>query len=145
MTIGEDRNKDQFKNWQLCGVWKSLFCDHKAIKLTHNCVCFTDPCINLFVLTPCTREYHPRFSSSKQCRKTWAATQLTKTQQIFVKEFDVTICSKSTSSTREKVMRESRHRLVSLWENWIKAERCFVQSFGKLHLHKNNHNLDRIL
>ena len=22
MTIGEDRNKDRFKNWQLCGFWK---------------------------------------------------------------------------------------------------------------------------
>ena len=24
-TIGEDRNKDRFKNWQLCGVWKLRF------------------------------------------------------------------------------------------------------------------------
>ena len=24
----EDRSKDRFKNWQLFGVWKILFCDH---------------------------------------------------------------------------------------------------------------------
>jgi len=46
MTIGKDRNTDQFKNWQLCGVWKPPFRDHRAIKLTQNCLCFTNPCIN---------------------------------------------------------------------------------------------------
>jgi len=25
MTTGEDRNKDRFKNWQFCGVWKLYF------------------------------------------------------------------------------------------------------------------------
>ena len=51
-TIGEgrkDRNKDRFKNWQLCSVWKFLFCDHTAIKLTQNCACFTNPCVNFHV------------------------------------------------------------------------------------------------
>jgi len=30
MTIGEDRNKDRFQNWQFCGVWKFSFCDNRA-------------------------------------------------------------------------------------------------------------------
>ena len=47
MTIGKDRNKDRFKNWQLCDVWKLPFCDYRPIKLTQNCVSFTNPCINL--------------------------------------------------------------------------------------------------
>jgi len=34
MTTGEDRNTDEFKNWQHCGVWKFPFCHHRAIKLT---------------------------------------------------------------------------------------------------------------
>ena len=55
-----DRNKDQFKNWQLCGVWKLPFCDHKALKLTQNCVCITNQCINLLVLPSFTCEYHPK-------------------------------------------------------------------------------------
>jgi len=25
MTTGEDWNKDRFKNWQLCGIWKLRF------------------------------------------------------------------------------------------------------------------------
>ena len=49
MTIGEDRNKNWFKNWQLCGVWKLPFCDHRAIKLTQNWLYFTNPCINFHV------------------------------------------------------------------------------------------------
>jgi len=36
--------------WQLCGVWKLPFCGHRAIKLTQNCVSFTNPCINLLAL-----------------------------------------------------------------------------------------------
>ena len=53
------RNKDQFKNWKLCGLWKLLFRHHGAIKLTQNCVCFTNPHINPFVPTFVPREYHP--------------------------------------------------------------------------------------
>ena len=59
MDIGENRNKDRFKNWQLCGVRKLPFCDHRAIKLTQNCVCFTNPCTNLLIPPSSTREYHP--------------------------------------------------------------------------------------
>jgi len=54
MTIGKDRNKDQFQNWQLYSVWKLPFCDHRAIKLpfcdhraiklTQNCIYLTNPC-----------------------------------------------------------------------------------------------------
>jgi len=58
MTIGEDCDKDRFKSWQLFGVWKLLFCDHRAIKFIQNCGCFTNPCINLVVPPSVTREYH---------------------------------------------------------------------------------------
>ena len=58
MTTGEDRNKDPYKNWKLCGLWKLPFRHHGALKLTESCVCFTNPCINPFVPTSVTREYH---------------------------------------------------------------------------------------
>jgi len=58
MFTGEDRNKDPFKNWKLCGLWKLPFSHQGAIKLTQNCVCFINSCINLFVPTSVTREYH---------------------------------------------------------------------------------------
>ena len=48
------------QNWQLCGAWKLPFCDHRAIKLTQSCVCFTAPSINLFVSLSLTGEYHPK-------------------------------------------------------------------------------------
>jgi len=41
MTTCEDRNKDRFKNWKLCVLWKLPFRHHAATKLTQNCVCFT--------------------------------------------------------------------------------------------------------
>jgi len=31
MTKGEDRNKNGNKNWQLCSVWKPLFCNHRVL------------------------------------------------------------------------------------------------------------------
>ena len=58
MTTGEDRNKDPFKNWKLCGLWKLPFRHQRALKLTESCVCFTNPCINPFVPTSVTREYY---------------------------------------------------------------------------------------
>ena len=45
------RNKDRFENWQLFGLGKLPFRNDGAIKLTQNCICFTNPCINLFVPT----------------------------------------------------------------------------------------------
>ena len=60
MTTGDDRNKDRFKSLKLCGLWILPFRNHGAIKLTQNCVCFTNPCINLFVPTSVTLEYHPK-------------------------------------------------------------------------------------
>jgi len=57
-TKGEDRNKDQFKNCKLCSLSKLPFCHHGEIKLTQNCVCSTNPCINLFVPTSVTHGYH---------------------------------------------------------------------------------------
>jgi len=44
MTMGKDRNKDRFKNWQLCGVWKLPLCDHinevhAEVRLLYQSVC----------------------------------------------------------------------------------------------------------
>jgi len=58
-TIGKDRNKHRFKNWQLCGVWKLTFSDHRAVKLTQKWVSFNNTCINLLVPPSVTREKHP--------------------------------------------------------------------------------------
>jgi len=60
MTIGKGLKKNRFKRWQLCGVEKLPFCDHKAIKLTQNCVSFTNPCNNLFVPPSVTGKYYPK-------------------------------------------------------------------------------------
>jgi len=59
LTTGEDRNKDRFKNWKLCVLRKLPFLHHGAIKLAQNYVCFTNPCVKLFVPTFVTRKYHP--------------------------------------------------------------------------------------
>jgi len=48
MTPGEDWKEDWLKNWKLCVLWKVPLRHHRAIKLTQNCVCFTNPCINPF-------------------------------------------------------------------------------------------------
>jgi len=60
MTKGEDWTKDWFKNWKLCSLWKLPFRHHEPIKLTQNCVRFTNPCINPSVPTLITCEYHPK-------------------------------------------------------------------------------------
>jgi len=60
VATGEDGNIDRFKNWMLCGFWKPPFRHHGAIKITQNCVCFINPCINSFVPTSVTRDYHPK-------------------------------------------------------------------------------------
>jgi len=52
MTVDEDRNKDRFQNWQLCGVWMLPFCLHRATKLTQNCACFTNPQTRNQLVTP---------------------------------------------------------------------------------------------
>ena len=67
MTTSEERNKVRFKNWKLCVLWKLPFRQHGTIKITQNCVCFTNPCINLFVPTFVTREYHPRYLHVSTC------------------------------------------------------------------------------
>jgi len=41
-----------------CGVWNVPFSEHRARKLTQNCVCFTNPYITLLVLSSVTRKYH---------------------------------------------------------------------------------------
>ena len=43
MTIVEDLNKDRFINCNLRSIWKLLFCEDEAIKLTQCCVCFINP------------------------------------------------------------------------------------------------------
>ena len=56
MTTNENRNKDRFKNWKLWVLWKLPFHRHGAIKLTQNCVYFTNPCINLLAPSSVTRD-----------------------------------------------------------------------------------------
>jgi len=53
------RTNTDLKNGKLCSLRKLSFRNHGAIKLTQNCIRFSNPCINLFVLTSVTREYHP--------------------------------------------------------------------------------------
>jgi len=60
MATAEVQNKDIFKNWQLCSVWKLPFRQHRSIKLSQNSICFTNPCINLFVSPSVICEYHPK-------------------------------------------------------------------------------------
>jgi len=31
----EDRNKDRFKNWKFCGLWKLALCHYRAANLAH--------------------------------------------------------------------------------------------------------------
>jgi len=66
MTTPEDRHKDHFENWKLCGLWKLPFLNHRAIKSTQNCVCFTNLSINFFVPTSVNREYHPKLIEGLQ-------------------------------------------------------------------------------
>ena len=42
MTTGEDRNKDWFKNWKVCCLWKLPFRHHGAKNLTQICICFNN-------------------------------------------------------------------------------------------------------
>jgi len=68
MTIGKDRNKDRFENWQLWSVWKLPFCAHRAIKLTQNCVSLTNPCINpLGLCLPSHVNTTPRYLNVSTC------------------------------------------------------------------------------
>ena len=50
MIKDQNRNKDRFKNWQFCGFCKLSFREHRGIKLTQHCLCFTNTWINLLVL-----------------------------------------------------------------------------------------------
>jgi len=74
VTTGEDRDKDRFKNWKLCFLWKLLFRHHGAIKLTQNCVCFTNQRINPFVPTFVTRKYHPELLECPTCCSVFSLT-----------------------------------------------------------------------
>jgi len=56
-NIGKDRNKDRFKNRELCGAGLP-FCDHRAIKLMKNCVIFSNPSISLLTPTVTRKYYH---------------------------------------------------------------------------------------
>jgi len=68
MTIGKDQNNDRFENWLLCGVCKLPFCGHGAIKLTQNCVNFTNPYINLLELRlPPLVNTTPRYLNFSTC------------------------------------------------------------------------------
>ena len=64
---GSDRNKGRFKNWKLCVLWKLQFRHHGAIKLTQNCVCFTNPCINPLFRLPSLVNTTPRYLNVSTC------------------------------------------------------------------------------
>jgi len=67
MTIGEQRNKDWSKNWQLCDVWKLSLCNYEAKKITQNCVSFTNPVsISLFCF-PSLVNIIPRYLNFSTC------------------------------------------------------------------------------
>jgi len=74
MTKGEDRNKDRFKNWQLCDLWELPFRHHGAIKPTQTCVSFTNPCINPFVPTSVTLNTTPRCLNVSTCYSVFLLT-----------------------------------------------------------------------
>ena len=59
MTIGENQNQDQFKNWPLCGFENSLFCDHREMKPRELHVLHQSVYKSPFPPTV-TRTYHPR-------------------------------------------------------------------------------------
>jgi len=42
-AVGGNRNKDRFKNRQLCGVWKFPVCEHGTIKIKQSFVCNINP------------------------------------------------------------------------------------------------------
>ena len=77
MTIGEDRNKDRFKTWMLCGISKLSFCDYREIKLMKNCLFCQSVCINL-PFPPSRLSWIPPHGTwtSLQCFHTWSATGL---------------------------------------------------------------------
>jgi len=57
-SMGRNGTKIDWKT-RLCGLWKLPFCDHGTIKLTENCICFTNRCVNLHFLPSVTHEHHP--------------------------------------------------------------------------------------
>jgi len=83
-TWGEDRNKNRLKKC-FCSVWKHLFFEHRAIKLTQECVCFSNPSFNLLVPPSVSRVYYPkvldlldllqRTATSTQSTLTWVAEE----------------------------------------------------------------------
>ena len=123
ITTGEHRNNDRFKNWKLCGLWNLTFCDHRAIKLTQNCVCFTNPYINIFVPTSTTREYHSKvlgrlhllqcISAHLRSTMPWAFWE-TQYLNLFSGDFDscLVVCSrKPINCVVKTLLRRSTHAL----------------------------------
>jgi len=51
----------------MCGFWKLPFCHHRAIKLTQNCVCFTNSCMNLLLRIPSHANATPRCLNVSTC------------------------------------------------------------------------------
>jgi len=121
MTTGEDRKNDQFKNWKLCGLWKLPFRHHGAITLTQKCVWFTNPCINSFVPTSVTREYHPKvlerlhllqcISAHLKNTLPWASWE-TQYLNLFSAEFRSCLVARSRKPTKcvlKTLLRRSTH------------------------------------
>ena len=47
-------------NRKLFIVWKLPYSDYRTLKLMLYCICFTNLCVNVFVLLSSTRDYHPK-------------------------------------------------------------------------------------
>jgi len=129
MTTGEDRNKDRCKNWKLCSLLKLAFCHHGEIKLTQNCVCSTNPCINPFVPTSVTRKYHHKVlerlhvvqcnSAHLQNALPWASWE-TQYLNLFSADFHsclVAYSRKPTKCVLKTLLRRSSHSVPSRPQN----------------------------
>jgi len=69
MNIGRIGTKADLKTDSFA-VFESSFFLHRAIKLTQNCVCFTNLSINVLTMPSIIREYHPKvieLSDLPQC------------------------------------------------------------------------------
>jgi len=120
MTISEDRKKDWFKNWQLCGVWKPPFCDHRAIKRTQN---FTKWVYSSFL--------------SIIGYQGWVNLRLALCQQPFQQKiFEIRICRRMGSGL--PIEGHSRNRNHSVWRS-INTQQLFQAMVPKTEYYQDHH------
>jgi len=85
MTTCEDRNKDQFKNWQFFSVWNLLppALSPQNNKAHAELCSFTNPCINLLVPPSVTHKYHLKVL---ECIHLLSNSMLMSTMDYFFKQ-----------------------------------------------------------